>query len=115
VRPEELHERLVELAQAAGLVVRRVPGRAPGAPEPPAASAVCRVQGEVWVVLSAADAVEERCSVLVRALREHAAGFLEDRYLPPALRERLEVREDPEGRKGREGRNGQGEGRSGSA
>lgn len=96
----ELLEALVELAGAAGLCVRRVRGL-PGADgEPAAASAVCRVRGETWVVLSSADTLEDRIDVLAAALREHRGEWLEQRYLAPSLRERIDAagRSDASGR-----------------
>jgi hypothetical protein len=84
----ELLDCLVELAREAGIDVR-VLARGAGGDLPPE-SAVCRVRGSVWVVLSAADLPEQRVAVLVRALREHAGPALEGRYLPPAVRDLLE-------------------------
>ena len=77
---------LLGLAREAGLEVRSASG---SGTEPPPPSAVCRVKGEPWVVLSTADPVEIRLDVLAGALREHAGGFLAGRFLPPAVRERL--------------------------
>lgn len=85
----ELYRTLIELAREAGLVVRPIRGSSGGEGEPAAASGVCRVGKATWVVLSAADATEDRIDVLARALREQAPEFLEQRYLPPALRERI--------------------------
>jgi ABC-type bacteriocin/lantibiotic exporter with double-glycine peptidase domain len=90
----EALQQLVALARDAGLEVRSIAGRSAGEGEPAAASAVCRVRGETWVVLSAADSLDERVAVLARALRERAAEFLETRYLPPALRVLLAPEED---------------------
>ena len=87
----ELLEVLAELAAEAGLSVRVLQGRAGGDDPATASSGVCRVREEVWVVLAEADPVEERIEVLARALREHAAPLLEQRYLPPAVRARLGV------------------------
>jgi hypothetical protein len=53
------------------------------------------VRGEIWVMLAASDPVEEQISVLVRALKSHAAAFLERHYLPPAVRDRLGAEIDP--------------------
>lgn len=89
----ELLSRLSELAREAGLEVRELRGTAEGQPAP--ASGVCRVRGETWVLLSASDALEERVEVLARALKTHAAQFLESRYLPPAVRARLSERPEP--------------------
>jgi hypothetical protein len=85
VELSELLERLAELAREAGLVVRET--RAGGEGE--LASGTCRVRGELWVVLAGGDTLEQRVEVLARALNLHAAQVLEDRYLPPAVRERL--------------------------
>ncbi len=88
--PEALLRELLDLAQAAQLTVRSIRGAGEGAVEPGAASGVCSVRGEVWVVLSASDPVADQLAVLSGALREHRAEFLEGRYLPPAVRESLE-------------------------
>ena len=89
----ELLEQLGELALAAGLTLRthRV-----GDAERRAASGVCRVRGEIWIVLAAEDPLAERIEVLAEALRVHAADYLESRYLPPAVRERLGSGEEPD-------------------
>ena len=90
----EVLQQLVALAREAGLEVRSIAGRAAAEGEPAAASAVCRVRGETWVVLSAADSLDERVAVLARALRTQAAELLEARYLPPALRALLAPEDD---------------------
>ena len=89
--PEEIHAGLMELAKDAGFEVRRASGRAGADLDLPIASGVCRVRGAVWVVLAANDSQEERIAVLAAALKTHAAAFLESRYVPPALRDRLGV------------------------
>jgi hypothetical protein len=86
----ELLRELIALADEAGLTVRPIRGGSGGEGEPSATSAVCRVRGETWIVLSGSDSAEERIEVVARALREHAADWLESRYLPPALRDRLD-------------------------
>ena len=91
MEPAELLARLAELARAAGIEVREVSG-APGLEGgAPARSAVCRVRGAIWVVLSASDSLEERIDVVAGALGDHARTFLEGRFLPPALRARLRL------------------------
>lgn len=80
---------LLALADETGLRVRPIRGSPAGEGEPAASSATVRVRGETWVVLSGTDSVEERIAVLARALREHAGPRLEQRYLPPALRQLL--------------------------
>lgn len=82
----ELRTALVELASEAGLEVRETRAAA-GEVSPE--SSVCRVHGAVWVVLSSADPLERQLDVLAGALREHHSAWLERRFLPPALRERL--------------------------
>ncbi len=86
---------LLALADQAQLEVWIV-GAGPGETDRPAESAICRVRGAVWVVLSAADPVETQLDVLARALRAHAGALVEDRYLPPAVRARLSAAGDPD-------------------
>lgn len=83
-----LLDQLADLAREVGIDVR-VLGRPAGTDLAPP-SAVCRVRGEVWVVLSEADLPADRIRVLCEALRDHAGDALEGRYLPPALRDRLD-------------------------
>lgn len=87
--PAEVLERLLELAREADLAVRFARGAGLGEGESGLASAVCRVRGELWVVLSASDPPEARIATLAGALRAHRGDWLESRYLPPALRECL--------------------------
>ena len=91
----ELLEQLGELALAAGLTVRTHRDGAGGEAEQRAGSGVCRVRGEIWIVLAAIDPLSERIEVLAGALRAHAAEYLESRYLPPAVRERLRFGDEP--------------------
>ncbi len=84
----QLLQDLIDLADEAGLRVRPL-GRTEVDPTLPATSGVCRLRGEIWIVLAGSDSVEERIEVLSGALAEHAADFLEARWLPPALRARL--------------------------
>ena len=88
MEPSEILDRLAELAQEAGFDVRVL---ARGPAEASLESAVCRVRGRLWVVLAQSDPPEQHIAVLARALREHAAPLLEDRFLPPAVREVLEA------------------------
>jgi hypothetical protein len=88
MHPAELLDQLADLARAAGLEVREIRGAA-GEGELPAGSGSCRVKGKIWVLLAASDSLDERIDVLARALATYAREFLESRYLPPAVRERL--------------------------
>lgn len=78
---------LVDLAREGGLQVRSV-GSLQG--DLLARSGVCRLRDGVFVILVASDSVEDRIAALAHALREHQPAALEGRYLPPAVRERLE-------------------------
>ena len=81
-------ERLRELARELELEVRSV--RGPAVEDGlPTTSAICRVYGATFVVLSSSDAVEDQIAVLAEALRAHAPLLLEERFLPPAVRECL--------------------------
>lgn len=85
----DLLDQLLDLARAADLEVREVRGTQSGEGEVATRSGVCRVKNKVWVLLVASDGIEERIAVLAQALATHARGYLESRYLPPAIRERL--------------------------
>jgi len=76
---------LLELATEAGMRVRPAPSA--GLLE----SGVCRVKGELWLVLVPSEPLEHRIRVVASALRTHAPTLLESRWLPPSLRSRLEA------------------------
>jgi len=82
----ELMQALLDLCGEAELDVRLVGGSGLAEDESPLGSAVCRVRGKLWIVLSRGDPVEVQLRVLSTALRDHAGELLESRYLPPALR-----------------------------
>ncbi len=81
---------LLDLARDAQLEVRRVAPAGVDLEEPAPTSAVCRVRGRVWVVLSAADPVAIQLGVLGAALRDHASELVEARFVAPAVRAFLE-------------------------
>ena len=89
MQPADLMKAFLELASEAKLEVRLAGGSPRGDFEQQTASGVCRLRDATWVVLSQADPVDVQLDVLAAALREHAAAVLEERYLPPAVRERL--------------------------
>jgi hypothetical protein len=91
MEPAQLLDELATIAREAGLEVRVLSGDAGG--ELPPQSAVCRVRERIWVVLAESDPPERRLAVLAQALRRHAPEALEGRYLPPALRELLDLPE----------------------
>jgi hypothetical protein len=87
MHPTELLDLLVDLALAAGLEVREIRGGWEG--DLRSSSGSCRVKGKIWVLLAPTDSLDERIDALGSALAAHARDFLESRYLPPAVRERL--------------------------
>jgi hypothetical protein len=92
MQPAEVIEALLALADETDLEVKHV-GGAQTEWGSAATSAVCKVRGRTWVVLSGADPVSVQLGVLGRALRNHAGELLENRYLPPAVRQWI-VNED---------------------
>jgi len=89
MEPADLMQALMDLAREAELEIRLAGTGDGGAPELQTASGICRVRDATWVVLSQSDSVEVQLDVLADALRTHAAELLEERYLPPAVRQRL--------------------------
>lgn len=90
VEPGEILRQLVALAEEAGISVRTL--RASDA-DPLAGSGLCRVRGRLVLVLAAAEPIEARIEAVADALRRHGGALLEERFLPPALRERIEAPE----------------------
>ena len=86
--PEELFEALCGLADEVALEVRTVSAIA--ADGSPVVSGVCRLRERVWVLLSAADPLEQRIDVLAEGLRRQGGDRFEARFLPPAVRDRLD-------------------------
>lgn len=91
MNPSELRDSLAELARELGIDVRVATGRPELEPGIPVQSGVCRLRDDVWVILASGEPVEEHIAILVQALRQHAGDALESRFLPPAVRERLEA------------------------
>jgi len=89
MKPDELLDRLLALARAAGVEVRETRND-DGESGPRSAS--CRLRGRLWVVLVAGDPLEERIGAVADALDHASPGWLDAHYLPPALRMRLEAR-----------------------
>lgn len=83
--PLEMLHALLALAAEAGIRVSS--GRDA---VPPVEGGLCRVHGELWLVLVPSDPIEHQLDLAVSAIRTHAPTLLEDRWLPPALRGRLE-------------------------
>lgn len=90
MEPSAILEVLLDLAREAGVEVRPVGRGGLEAGESQPGSAVVRVRGDVWVMLSSVDPVAIQLEILARALREHASELIESRHLPPAVRAVLE-------------------------
>jgi hypothetical protein len=89
VEGQSLLDFLVELAQSAGVQVRVIPRyAAEGDPAP--RSGICRIRGDPWLLLASGEPLEDRIEAAATAVRVHAREVLEERYLPPAVRERLD-------------------------
>ena len=88
-----LLDALAALAEEEGIRVRVIPRGGAGEGVPLARSGTCRIRGELWLVLAAGEPLEDRIEAAAEALRRHAGPGLAQRWLPPAVRRRLE----PEG------------------
>jgi hypothetical protein len=89
VEAPALLDTLVELAREAGIRVRVVP-RSSAELDLAPRSGICRIRGALWLLLVSAESLEDRIEAAAAAVRAHAPEVLEGRYLPPAVRERLE-------------------------
>ncbi|MFT5443566.1 MAG: hypothetical protein ACI8W3_002616 [Myxococcota bacterium] len=87
----ELVEALLALSEEVGLEVRILRGQNPAELDFTPSSSSCRVMGKFWVVLSPNDPAKLHIRVLCEALKSEAATALEERYLPPAIRDALEA------------------------
>ena len=85
-----LLDQLVALADEAGIRVRQLPRAARGREGDPARSGLCRMRGELWLILAPSEPVEDRIEAVAAALRGARPEWLDSRYLPPAVRERLD-------------------------
>lgn len=97
MEPRAVLDLLIGLAEEAGIAVRIA--RA-GDSELPPRSGLCLVRGRPVLVVSAAEPVEARIDAVAAALRQHGGAGLEERFLPPAVRERLD-RSGPPGPRSR--------------
>jgi hypothetical protein len=86
----ELLDAFLALAREAELEVRLLPKRS-GEVEVPARSGACRLRGRWLVLLAPGDSVEDRIDAVVKGLRGLDPEALEGRWIPPALRARLEA------------------------
>ncbi len=90
MEPEAILDALVEVARDAGVTVRVLPRSALREGEPLPESDVCRIRGEPWLILAAGESIEDRIAAAARAVRRYAADEADRRFLPPAVRSRLD-------------------------
>jgi hypothetical protein len=90
MEPSRILDVLLDLAREADLEVRPVGRGGLEAGESQAASGVVKLKGRVWVMLSSVDPVAIQLEVLAGALRDHAAEWIEQKHLPPAIRDLLD-------------------------
>lgn len=81
---------LVEMAEEAGVTVRVLPRATAREGEPLPESNVCRIRGQPWLILAPTESIEDRIGAAARAVQAFAAEEAERRFLPPAVRERLD-------------------------
>ena len=81
---------LVEVAREAGVTVRVLPRAAAREGEPLPGSNVCRIRGQPWLILAPGESIEDRIDAAARAVQSFGAEQAERRFLPPAVRERLD-------------------------
>ncbi len=86
----EMLDCLRGLATEAGLAVRVAPARRGAEADAPVRSGVCRVHGHLLVLLADADSLEDRIEALVEGLRRAGPGAWQERWIPPAVRDRLD-------------------------
>jgi hypothetical protein len=91
MEPGALLEALLELADRADLEVRVLSTPGSGGEFRPTESAACRVGERIWVVLAPGDPTYHQASVLAAALGRFRADFLEDTFVPPGVREFLDL------------------------
>lgn len=86
MRDEDRVAALLELAQAAALEVRVLSAHAAAEEGAPRQSRVGRVASRVWVLIVPDDPPAHQAAALAQALGRFRADFLEERFVPPALR-----------------------------
>ncbi len=91
MEPGAILDHLVELAQEGGVTVKVLPRGVAREGEPLPASNVCRIRGKPWLLLATGESLEDRIAAAAQAVLRFAPGLLEGRFLPPAVRERLDA------------------------
>ncbi len=83
----DLLEALLELAERARLEIRVLSPSSAAGDFAPTESSACRVGDRVWVVLVPDDPAENQAEALARALGRYRAGFLEENFVAPGVRD----------------------------
>ena len=84
--PQAQLDALIDLAEAVGIAVRRV---ATGGADAHSGGALVRLKGREVIFLDAMAATADQLDVVAAAL--HGRAELEDQFLPPQLRERIDA------------------------
>ncbi len=87
---EAILDVLVEMAEEAGVTVRVLSRAAAREGEPLPESNLCRIRGQPWLILAPGESIEDRIGAAARAVQTFASEVAERRFLPPAVRERLD-------------------------
>jgi hypothetical protein len=85
-----LLEALLELANRTQLEVRVLSTASASVEFSPTGSAACRVGERIWVVLAPDDPPQHQAEILAEALGRYRAGFLEDNFIAPGVRDFVE-------------------------
>lgn len=91
MEPPALLDALVELAEAAGLEVRVLSRGAAREGEMLPTSGVCRLRGRWVLILAAGEPLEARIDAVAQAVLEHGGSLLDERFVAPAVRARIEA------------------------
>ncbi len=89
MEPRVLLDALIESAREAGFSLHRL---AASDHEAPTHSGVGRLRDRTIVLLVESDTIEDRIDVVAGALAALGADWLDARFLPPAVRRRIEDR-----------------------
>ena len=90
MQPGPLLEALLELADRAEFEVRVLSMSGSDVEFRPIESAACRVGSRIWVVLVPDDPPAHQANVLAEALGRFRAGFLEEIFIAPGVRNFIE-------------------------
>lgn len=91
MEPPKLLAALIDLAQSLGMEVRRVPAGAETCASP--GGALVRLRGRELLFLDPTASAADQISVVAEALAGRSE--LEDRFLPPEIRERIDAAKGP--------------------